>query len=375
MNRNLINMFNKRCSNLFNIRPEISRLTHIILSPALTFSLLLFVLFLAPPLVCSAQKPKAADLVEHGQAIDINSEKYAKLFSELQSKHKFSSAELDTLFAEVSIDKKVLELMDRQWEAKPYYKYRTLFVTPKTIAKGKKMVTRHNDLLNRIESRFGVDREVVIAIWGIESRFGTYSGSHGVFQTLNTLFDAYPRRSSFFRKQLIYFLIVCRENNMDPLEIKGSYAGAFGQTQFIPSSFHEYAVSFDDDVIRDVFNSTEDILASIANYLHRFHWTLRAPVYIDIGSELKSQELISANLKGRKGKVDYRVVAEAQNLNLPISPDNRELTVVGLEKDPGIGGGYRYVAGYPNFQAITMWNHSNRYAMAVTELAEAIKKP
>ncbi len=335
----------------------------------------LFLLFFLPPFAGAAQKPLAADLVEDGQVIDLTSERYAQLFNELQTEHNFSRAELDKLFVGVSIDKKVLELMDRQWESKPYYLYRPLFVTSKTIAKGKKMLKKHRDLLTRIEARFGVDMEVVIAIWGIESRFGSHRGSFGVFDTLNTLFDAYPRRSSFFREQLIYFLIVCRENNMDPLKIKGSYAGAFGQTQFIPSSFHEYAVSFDDDAIRDVFNSTEDILASIANYLHRFHWTLNAPIYIDIGSELKSQELISANVKGRKGKVDYKQVADSQNLPLPIPPDNRKLTIVGLEKDPARGGGYRYVAGYPNFQAITEWNHSNRYAMAVTELAQAIGRP
>ena len=327
-----------------------------------------------PTLSFSAQKPKAADLVEDGQPIDIASERYITLFSELQDEHKFSQAELDALFAGVSIDKKVLELMDRQWEAKPYYKYRPLFVTSKTISKGKKMLAKHSDLLSRIEAKFGVDKEVVIAIWGIESRFGTHRGSFGVFQTLNTLFDAYPRRSAFFRKQLIYFLLVCRENKMDPLKIKGSYAGAFGQTQFIPSSFHEYAVSFDDDTIRDVFNSTEDILASIANYLRRFHWTLNGPVYIDLGPELKTQELISANLKGRKGKVDYQTVSAAQDIQLPTPPEDRKLTIVGLEIDPAKGGGFRYVAGYPNFQAITQWNHSNRYAMAVTELAEAIGK-
>ena len=323
----------------------------------------------------AAEKPKAADLVEDGQTINLTSERYTLLFQELQSVHNFSPEQLDQWFAGVSIDKKVLELMDRQWEAKPYYKYRPLFVTRRIIAKGKKMLTTHQDLLDRIEARFGVEREVVIAIWGIESRFGSNRGSFNVFETLNTLFDAYPRRSEFFREQLVYFLIVCRENNMNPLEIKGSYAGAFGQTQFIPSSFYEYAVSFDDDALRDVFNSTEDVLASIANYLSRFGWVLNAPVYVDIGAELKTQELISAHLKGRKGRVDYRTVAEAQNVDLPPPPDNKEVTIVGLEKDPSRGGGFRYVAGYPNFQAITEWNHSNRYAMAVTELAESIRIP
>ncbi len=323
----------------------------------------------------AAEKPKAADLVKDGQLIDLSSDRYTLLFEELQHQHGFSRDQLDSWFTGVSIDRKVLELMDRQWEAKPYYLYRPLFVTRKTIAKGRKMLIKHQDLLDRVEAQFGVEREVVIAIWGIESRFGSNRGSFNVFATLNTLFDAYPRRSAFFREQLVYFLIVCRENNLDPLNIKGSYAGAFGQTQFIPSSFYEYAVSFDDDAIRDVFNSTEDVLASIANYLARFGWVLEAPVYIDIGTELKTQELISANLKGRKGKIDYQTVSAAQNVFLPPPPDNREVTIVGLEKDPAEGGGYRYVAGYPNFQAITEWNHSNRYAMAVTELAEAIRLP
>ena len=340
----------------------------------LLISALLFLL-LTITVAEGAEKPKAADLVEDGQAIDLSSERYRLLFAELQNEHHFSQEQLKKWFSGVSIDKKVLELMDRQWEAKPYYKYRPLFVTRKTISKGRKMLVRHQELLDRIESSFGVEREIVIAIWGIESRFGSNRGSFNVFETLNTLFDAYPRRSAFFREQLVYFLIVCRDNKMDPLTIKGSYAGAFGQTQFIPSSFHEYAVSFDDDAIRDVFNSTEDVLASIANYLRHFNWKLNAPVYADIGSELMTQELISANLKGRKGKVDYRVVANAQDVDLPTPPEGRQLTIVGLEIDPAQGGGFRYVAGYPNFQAITEWNHSNRYAMAVTELAEAIRIP
>ena len=340
---------------------------------ALTMVLALFVLLAVTPVQSSTAKPLAADLVEDGQVIDLSSERYHALFKELQDEHQFSQDELATLFNGVAINKRVLELMDRQWEAKPYYKYRPLFITATTIAKGKKKLKDHEALLSKIEAKFGVDREIVIAIWGIESRFGTHSGSFPVFETLNTLFDAYPRRSTFFRKQLVHFLLLCRENKIEPLAVKGSYAGAFGQTQFIPSSFREYAVSFDDDQLRDVFNSTEDILASIANYLRRFHWTLNGTIYVDIGSELKGQELISANLKGRKGRVEYQVVSSAQGIELPVPPDNRKLTIVGLERAPSEGGGYRYIAGYPNFQAITEWNHSNRYAMAVTELAEALR--
>lgn len=157
------------------------------------------------------------------------------------------------------------------------------------------------------------------------------------------------------------------------MTITGSYAGAFGQTQFIPSSYREYAVSFDGDTKRDVFGSAEDILASIANYLRRHHWVLDAPRYVDIGSELKGQELTLATSKGTKGRVDWQRVSTLQGIKLPPPPGDKQLSIVSLEKSPLTGGGLRYVAGYPNFQAITAWNNSNRYAMAVCELAEALQ--
>lgn len=330
-------------------------------------------MFVAFSYADAAAKPKAADLVKDGQPIELTQAKYIKLFEELRTQHNFSQKELDQLFAGVTIFRKVLVLMDKQWEAKPYYKYWPLFITPSVIKTGQDKLIEHKTTLDRIEKDLGVDREVVVAIWGIESKFGKHRGKYNVFRTLNTLFDAYPRRSTFFRKQLVHFLLLCRENGMDPHEVYGSYAGAFGQTQFIPSSFREYAVSFDGDDRRDVFNSIEDILASIANYLRRYHWSIDAPIYWDIGSELHSQTLISAQLKGRKGRVDWQTVKDAQGVDLPTLPENKKLSIVGLEIDPKKGGGYRYVAGYPNFHAITAWNHSNRYAMAVTELAEAIR--
>ncbi len=335
--------------------------------------LLLCLIFILPQTSLAEKKIPAADLVKDGQKIDLSQEKYTLLFQELTQDNIYTQSELDALFNGVKIKRRVLVLMDTQWEAKPYYEYRPRFITRSVIKKAKKKLKEHKVILDRIEQELGVDREIIIAIWGIESRFGKNSGGFNVFQTLNTLFDAYPRRSDFFRKQLIAFLILCKENNYAPLKIEGSYAGAFGQTQFIPSSFREYALSFDGDTRRDVFGSTHDILASIANYLHHFHWTLNAPLYVDIGSKLKGSEVQKANSKGRKGLVDYLTVQQEQSIALPIPPEKRPLTIVGLEVTPKKGGGKRYVAGYPNFQAITEWNHSNRYAMAVSELSEAIK--
>lgn len=339
-------------------------------------------LFCAAGLLCfvftgnihSNDKPLAADLVKDKQPINLSSAKYQKFFSELIKKHKFTQQELNSLFQGVNIDQSVLKLMDKQWEGKPYYEYRPLFITPGVISEGKKHLKRYHELFDHIEGVYGVNREVIVAIWGIESRFGSNQGGYNLFRTLNTLFDAYPRRSDFFRKELINFMLLCKKNDLDPLEINGSYAGAFGQAQFMPSSYNAYAVDFDGDSRRDLISSMPDIFASIANYLKNFGWTLNAPVYVNIGSSLHSSKLIATHSKGRRARIDWRYVAKTQEIDLPRPPENGQLSIIGLERSADEGGGMQYAAGYPNFHAITEYNHSHKYAMAVSEMAESFMK-
>ncbi len=328
---------------------------------------------LGAAICAAADQPAAADLVIDNQPIDVSSKEYQDLFRELEEVHHFPRQQLKKLFTGMRIDRKVLQLMDRQAEAKPYYLYRPLYITPATIALGKQSLTMYRTIFDRIEKEYGVDREFIVAIWGIESRFGMNQGNFEIFQTLNTFFAAYPRRSEFFRTELINFLILCRDNDMEPKSVKGSYAGAFGQAQFMPSSFNEYGVDFDGDNKRDLINSMPDIFASIANYLKKFGWKLNAPVYADIGGSLKSEELTAAYNNGRKALVEWDVLARTQQIPIPLPPDQGQLNIIGLELSPQEGGGVRFVAGYPNFQAITAYNHSGKYAMAVTEMAEAIK--
>jgi membrane-bound lytic murein transglycosylase B len=350
-----------------------NNIRHLFLIAAATVLALPFINF-APVAAAEKAKPLAADLVEDGQPIDLGSSRYRELFSELRKDHGFDDRELQKLFAGVAILKRPLELMDRQWEAKPWYEYYPRFITAEAIAEGRRKLQEHKTLLDRIEKELGVEREIVVAIWGIESRYGKHKGAFNMFRTLNTMFDAYPRRSDFYRRQLISYLLLCRENGIDPHGITGSYGGAFGQTQFIPSSFQEYAVDFDNDNRRDVWDSIPDILASIANYLHRYKWTFGAPIHVDIGKELKGEKLEEAFRKGRKGLVPLRMVAATQKIPMPPSPGARDVTIVGLELKEGNTETMRYLAGYPNFQAITKWNNSNRYAMAVTELAARFKE-
>ncbi|NLZ16406.1 MAG: lytic murein transglycosylase [Desulfobulbaceae bacterium] len=314
----------------------------------------------------------AADLVQDKEPIDFRQQKFTALFVELQDRHQFTAAQLRSIFTGLTIDRRVLVLMDKQWEARPYYQYAPQFITGEIIRTGRAKLEEHRRLLDLVEQRFGVDREILVAIWGIETRYGANQGNYNVLRTLTTLFDAYPRRAQFFRQELIHFLLLCRETGTDPRQVNGSYAGAFGQTQFIPSSFRKYAVSFDGDRKRDVWNSVPDILASIANYLKQFGWTLNTPIYAELGTRLNSQELLQTEQAGRKGRISASAVAQAQQMRLPPVPGDKRVSIVGLELPPATGAEKRYIAGYPNFHAITEWNHSNRYAMAVTELAEAL---
>ena len=326
---------------------------------------------LAPSIAHASASSLAISSSRDRQLIDLTSGRYRRLFAELQARYGFTPRQLAAIFTGVTIKRQVLVLMTRPSEVKPYYQYRQMFITPQMIEAGRGKMRQNKAVLDRIERELGVDRQFVIAIWGIETCFGQNTGNFNVFQVLNTLFDAYPKRSDFFRQELIEFLLLCRETGLDPHTVQGSYAGAFGQAQFMPSSFRKYAISFDGGRRPNVFHSTADVLASIANYLKYFGWRFRAPLYADIGGELRSLPVVKAYVAGRQGRVSWQQVAAGQRQNIPRPIDNSPLTIVGLERP---GGGLRYLAAYKNYQAITEWNHSNRYAMAVTELAEAINQ-
>lgn len=324
-------------------------------------------------------KPTPAVPVKDDQVINLQQQKYKQLFQELEQEHKFQPAELEKIFQGLKISKRVLELMDKQSKQRPYYEYFPLFLTAKSIQTGKEKLQLHKELLDRIEKKFGVAREVIVAIWGIETRYGANQGGFNILQTLNTLFAAYPRRADFFRKELVHFLLLCREHGVDPKTAVGSYAGAFGQAQFMPSSFRRFAISFDGNDHCDLSNSVPDALASIANYLKIHGWKQGTPVYVELGNTLKDKRLIAAQEKGRKGRVSWDLVREVQKTeqkkDLPPSPDELPLSIIGLELNPKTSKQtHRYVAGYPNFHTITEYNHSLFYGMAVSELAEKLKE-
>ncbi|QBQ53299.1 lytic murein transglycosylase B [Nitrosococcus wardiae] len=283
--------------------------------------------------------------------------------------HGFDKAKLNQLFAEVEVQPNILQAISRPAEkSKPWYEYRRIFLTPERIQGGVSFWELNQHSLARAQEVFGVTPEVIVAILGVETRYGRFTGRYRVIDSLATLAFRYPPRSRFFRQQLMEFLLLTREENRDPRQFTGSYAGAMGLAQFMPDSFRDYAVDFDQDGWRDIWENPEDAVGSIANFLKRKGgWQAEAPVAsaasangVDYRHWLK---------QGLKPSIPLRqLLQEGVEVADPIPQDKlASLFLLEQEEGPELWVGFR------NFYAIIRYNPSPLYAMAVYQLAEAIK--
>jgi len=228
--------------------------------------------------------------------------------------------------------------------------------------------TENADILGRAAKEFGVEPAIIVAIIGVETRYGSNTGSYRVIDALSTLAFEYPPRSKFFRSELEQFLLLAREEDVDRSSAKGSYAGAMGYGQFIPSSYRAYAVDFSKDGKRDLWNNREDIIGSVANYFRRHGWMKGAPVaaIIDSGSPLADFD-VSKNLKPAETSAgDY--AAKGVTTQPPL-PADLPVSLLQLEQ----ADGPEFWLTGKNFYVITRYNRSPLYAMAVFQLSEAIR--
>ncbi|OSM04849.1 putative peptidoglycan N-acetylmuramoylhydrolase [Magnetofaba australis IT-1] len=263
---------------------------------------------------------------------------------------------------------KAARLMDRQAEAKPYWEYRNLFINDAVVRKGRARLREHRALLNKIQGKYGVPAEVVVALWGIESRFGGNTGRHPVLRVLFSLSQTYERRQTFFRKQLHEFLILCHEEGWNPREPMGSYAGAMSQAQMIPGTLRRYAVDFDGDGHRDVFHSTPDVLASIANYLSSHGWKRGGLYTLPLKADRKLDALVVSAPKKLTAWSHWRGRG-AQLAEAGVSlPDSTPSALIKLAER----GAPRYHVVFNNFTTVMAWNRSRRFAMVAHELASRI---
>ena len=284
-------------------------------------------------------------------------------------KHQFDRLKLETLFAKAKKRDDILEAISRPAEkTKPWYEYRKIFVKPKRIEGGVKFWQENVDILEKAAQQYGVDPAIIVAIIGVETRYGAHTGSYRVIDSLSTLAFAYPPRSKFFRSELEQFLILAREEDVDTRTAKGSYAGAMGYGQFIPSSYRNYAVDFNGDGKRDLWNSLDDIIGSVANYFHRHGWQAGVPVANKItGTSPVKATQISESLKpGKKTAADF---ASEGITSTPPMPDDLPVALLKLEQKDGP----EHWLTSKNFYVITRYNRSPLYSMAVYQLSEAIR--
>ncbi len=321
------------------------------------------------PLICSMLTLFSALLSTSASAENVL-DKFpdaTTLIDEMVQEHGFDEGELTTLFRQVEFHPKIIETITRPAESKPWHQYRPIFLTEKRIHGGVKFWAENAERLARAEKEYGVPAHIIVAIIGVETYYGRHKGTYKVIEALSTLGFGYPKRSKFFRGQIKEFLLMAREEKRDPLEFLGSYAGAMGMPQFIPSSFRHYAVDFDKDGRRDLWDNRTDIIGSVANYFHRHHWKLGEPVTSRASlTDRSAERFLTKDVKPAIGLSELKAAGVSTKVPLNEQPANL-LALQSSEQEK------EYWVTLHNFYVITRYNRSPLYAMAVHQLSEAIR--
>ncbi|QFU24033.1 lytic murein transglycosylase B [Shewanella eurypsychrophilus] len=304
-------------------------------------------------------------LIEDSAVVPLKTE-----FLHTQQELGFTKQEVEQFLGKANYDQAVIDAMTKPWEAKPWHKYHPIFLTDKRLNAGLAFWNEHQATITKASEKFGVAPEIIIAIIGIETFYGGYMGNYPVVDALYTLGFYYPPRADFFRKELSNLQTLVKEEQLDINNLNGSYAGAMGFGQFIPSSYRHYAVDFDDDGRRDLLNNPVDAIGSVANYFHQHGWKENAPVVLplSVDSELPSPLKVWAGekLHYRAADILSPQVSLAKAIDLDIS---QPAMIVELEQE----NGNEYWLGLNNFYVITRYNRSPLYAMAVYQFSQELK--
>jgi membrane-bound lytic murein transglycosylase B len=283
-------------------------------------------------------------------------------------KSDYSEEALVTLFSSVEKQVHLFERLNRPAEKElEWYQYRRIFIKDSRINQGIKFWRENKQLLTEVSEKTGVPAEIMIAIIGVETFYGTYRGKDPVFDSLVTLAFDYPQRAKFFTRELEHFLLLVKEQSLDTKSIMGSYAGAMGMPQFISSSYRHYAVDYDNDGQINLFDSKPDILGSVANYFVKHGWRPKEPIAGPLQLQKKNMvEKLKPGVKTDYQWSDFAKHGLQSNTTLP--PDT-PVALVQLEQSDQT----EHWAGFQNFYVITRYNHSELYAMAVYQLSLLIK--
>jgi len=307
--------------------------------------------------------------VTHGESYLSRAEVDAYI-EELIQQHDFSRPELEEVLAAAERRQDIIDLMRRPAERRlNWHEYRKIFLDEQRIAGGVEFWQQNQATLERAEKEYGVAPEVIVAIIGVETRYGRVTGRHRVVDALMTLAFDYPPRASFFRKELTQFLLLAREEGKNPTSLTGSYAGAMGFGQFIPSSYRNYAVDFDRDGVRDIWQNRTDAIGSVANYFSRHGWRGAAQVTLPVQLKAETEQLLDIANQSLKPTHSIAEMAEMGVIVDGLDPEARVLLLRLLGGDKP-----EYWLGFDDFYVITRYNHSRLYAMAVYQLGQEILK-
>ena len=296
-----------------------------------------------------------------------DSPEVAEFVAEMTRDYGFAGEQLHQLFGQVERKQAIIDAISRPAEkVKPWSAYRPIFITEARIARGVEFWKQHQATLARAEQEYGVPPQVIVAIIGVETFYGGNTGGYRVADALSTLAFDYPPRAPFFRKELREFLMLAREEQVDPLSVTGSYAGAMGLPQFMPSSFRAYAVDFDGDGKVNIWSNPVDAIGSVASYFKRHGW--------QPGEAVASRASVTGAQveQGLSPGLDpVHSVGELRSLGWSSADAlNDELPVTAFRLDGAEGA--EHWLGLPNFFVITRYNRSVMYAMAVNQLAELL---
>lgn len=295
---------------------------------------------------------------------------FSSFAAEMERKHQIPAAEVEDLLAGTQFRDDIIAAITRPAEAKPWHAYRPIFLKPDRIRGGVEFWRQNEALLQSVSTEYGIPPEIIVAIIGVETRYGKFTGRHRVLDSLTTLAFGYPKRSKFFRSELEQFLLLTREESVDPKSATGSYAGAMGKPQFISSSYRRYAVDGDGDGRRDLWQSNADVIASVANYFKTHGWRPHEPITLQAETQGQKdlQPYVDAGMKPSI-RVEELLQQGVRPVDAMAMPDPEAMASL-IRLDAGSRD--EYWLGLHNFYVITRYNHSNLYAMAAYQLSREI---
>ena len=302
----------------------------------------------------------------HAQADSVK-DSVSQFIQDMVTKHQFSEEQLKALIGSAKKKESILNAFGKPATSKPWSFFKKLYVTEYREKEGVKFWKKNAATLARAEERFGVPQEIITALIGIETNYGTYTGEFRILDAFYSLGFYGKRRNKYFLKEFEEFLLLSRENNISADTIKGSFAGAIGIAQFMPSSYREYAIDFDGDGMADLENSVDDAIGSASNYLKRHGWKRGEPIVFEVSAIAPDS---FSDLTG-KSKPN-RTYGELKNIGLEDQFDLKDDTPVGLFQLEG-DAGVEYWMSLKNFYVITRYNPSNNYALAMVQLSDKIK--